>query len=87
MVQRVWTVAEAKAHLSEILRLAQSEGPQRIGTRRPFIVVPSDVWDNKANPREPLGRWLIENMPHGVELEVPDRSSAREVPFNGEDDE
>lgn len=39
--QRVWTVAEAKAHLSEILRLAQSEGPQRIGIRRSFVVVPA----------------------------------------------
>ncbi len=25
--QRIWTVAEAKARLSEILRLAQEEGP------------------------------------------------------------
>ncbi len=30
---RVWTVAEAKARLSEILRLAEEEGPQRIGAR------------------------------------------------------
>ena len=82
--QRVWTVAQAKAHLSEILRLAQSEGPQRIGTRRSFVVVPADVWDNKA--RKPLGRWLIENMPRGVDLEIPDRRSAREVPFSDEDD-
>ena len=37
---RVWTVAEAKAKLSEILRLAETEGPQRIGARKPFIVVP-----------------------------------------------
>ena len=39
---RVWTVAEAKARLSEILRLAEAEGPQTIGTRRPFVVVPAD---------------------------------------------
>ncbi len=35
---RIWTVAEAKARLSEILRLAEEEGPQRIGTRRSFVV-------------------------------------------------
>ena len=29
--RRVWTVAEAKARLSEVLRLAEEEGPQRIG--------------------------------------------------------
>ena len=28
---KIWTVAEAKARLSEILRLASEEGPQRIG--------------------------------------------------------
>ena len=83
--QRVWTVAEAKAHLSEILWLAESEGPQRIGTRRSFVVVPADAWDDKANPRKPLGRWLIENMPCGIDLEVPERRSARQVPFSGED--
>ena len=84
--QRVWTVAEAKAHLSEILRLAQAEGPQRIGIRRSFVVVPADAWDNKTNPRKPLGRWLIENMPRGVALEIPGRHSAREVPFSDKDD-
>ena len=31
-LNRTWTVAEAKARLSEILRLAEEEGPQRIGT-------------------------------------------------------
>ena len=37
---RIWTVANAKARLSEILRLAETEGPQRIGARRSFVVVP-----------------------------------------------
>ena len=50
--QRVWTVAEAKAHLSEILRLAEVEGPQTIGTRRPCVVVPADTWYAKAAPRK-----------------------------------
>ena len=37
---RVWTVAEAKARLSEVLRLSEEEGPQRIGTRKCYVVVP-----------------------------------------------
>ena len=78
---RAWTVAEAKARLSEILRLAETEGPQRIGTRRPFIVVPESVWRERTDARKPLGQWLIENMPRGVELELPDRSSNRPIPF------
>ena len=85
---RVWTVAEAKARLSEILRLAEEEGPQRIGARKPFIVVPERLWQSQARPPKPLGQWLIENVPRGTDLEVPDRSSNREIPFiNDEDDE
>jgi hypothetical protein len=33
-------------------------------------------------PRKPLGQWLVENMPRGVNLEIPDRAeSSREIPF------
>ena len=69
------------ARLSEILRLAEEEGPQRIGVRRPFVVVPAGVWEEKTRPRKPFGRWLIENVPCGTNLEVPDRSSHRPIPF------
>ena len=51
--RRVWTVAEAKARLSEILRLAEVEGPQQIGVRRPFVVAPAAAWQEKAPPRKP----------------------------------
>ena len=85
--RRVWTVAEAKARLSEILRLAETEGPQRIGARRPFVVVPAAAWEEKTPPRKPLGQWLIENMPRGVELKLPDRSLIRPIPFIDEEDD
>ena len=77
----VWTVAEAKAKLSEVLRLAEAEGPQRIGTRKPFVVVTAEAWEEKSPPRKPLGRWLVENVPRGTNLEAPDRRSNRKVPF------
>ena len=56
---RVWTVAEAKARLSEILRLAEEEGPQRIGARKPFVVVPEHVWretDGASQAPRPVAR-------------------------------
>ena len=82
---RVWTVAEAKARLSEILRLAEAEGPQRIGARRSFVIVPEQLWRDRAPPRKPLGQWLIENTPRGTDLDVPARrDSGREIPFIGE---
>ena len=79
---RVWTVSEAKARLSEVLRLSEQKGPQRIGTRRQFVVVPAAVWDATKSPRTPLGRWLIENMPRGIDVDLPDRASKRAVPFS-----
>ena len=92
---RVWTVAEAKARLSEVLRLSEEEGPQRIGTRKCYVVVPEDVWqgqngqagresaeEKSSQLDKPLGQWLIENMPCGVELELPSRKGPdRPIPF------
>ncbi len=77
---RLWTVAEAKAKLSEIFRLAEEEGPQHIGTKRRFIVVPERLW--QVQERQHMGHWLVENMPRGANLEIPaDRKSRREIPF------
>ena len=81
---RVWTVTEAKARLSEILRLAQEEGPQHIGRRKTFVVVTAADWYAKKPPRKPKGRWLVDNIPRGVNLDVSGRSvSRREIPFVG----
>ena len=84
--QHIWRVAEAKARLSEILRLADDEGPQRIGTRKTYVVIPEKDWEARQKPRIPLGKWLVENMPRGTNLEIPrDRGSERPIPFIDED--
>ena len=53
-VSHVWTVAEAKTRLSELLRRCEEEGPQRIGVRKSFVVVPAELWrvksPNRPNP-------------------------------------
>jgi hypothetical protein len=78
--RKTWTVAEAKARLSEILRLASEEGPQRIGTKTRYIVVPEEEWLKREQPRIPLGRWLVENMPRIDDLELPDRAEPERPP-------
>lgn len=86
--RRVWTVAEAKAKLSEILKLAEMEGPQRIGVRRSFVLVPAKLWQSKKTPKKPMGQWLIENMPRGTDIEIPERHEPeREIAFIGDDTE
>ncbi len=82
MRNHTWTVAEAEARLSEVLRLASSEGPQRIGTRKRYVLVPEALWERLSGKRQPLGRWLVENMPRGREIELPDRKDPpRALPF------
>ena len=89
---RAWTVAETKARLSEVLRRAEDEGPQRIGTRKEFVVVPASVWDERHEPRQSLGQWLVANAPHAGSLELPpagelelppaDEEEGRPAPFD-----
>ena len=82
---RPWTVAEAKARLSELLRLASDEGPQRIGTRTPYVVVPEALWLQHSMAREPLGQWLVENLTSEEEILLPDRADPpRALPFADE---
>lgn len=94
--KRVWTIVEAKAKLSEILRLAETEGPQRIGVRKSFILVPEKLWETRELSKKPtrkppkkhMGQWLVENMPRGIELEIPcSRESKRKILFIEDDTE
>ena len=88
ITRRTWTVAEAKAHLSEVLRRAEQEGPQQIGVRKPFVVVPAELWHSSTRAAKPLGRWLVDNMPRGANLDAPDRREpGREIPFSDDQTE
>lgn len=87
--ENIWTVAEAKARLSEVLRLASEKGPQTIGTKTPYVVVPASAWQEATGAgRPPLGRWLVANVPAGTDLPVPDRQEPeRTIPFQVADEE
>lgn len=81
----VWTVQEAKAKLSEVLRRAREEGPQVIGTTKRCVLVDEAQWRETVAPRKPLGQWLIENTPRGGDLELPERAEpSRPTPFADE---
>ena len=82
---RAWTVADAKARLSEVLRRAEDEGPQRIGTRKEFVVVPASVWDERNEPGQSLGQWLVRHAPRIGALELPPRDEGEEPPRPFED--
>lgn len=82
---RVWTLADAQANLPEVLRLAEAEGPQYIGTDKTFVVSPAEA--EQDVDRMPLGQWLVKNMPRGTNLVIPDdEHSADEIPWTDEAD-
>jgi prevent-host-death family protein len=83
MADDAWTVQDAKAQLSELLRRARAGAPQRIGmTDEACMVVSAKAWE--ALHPSSLGSWLVDNAPVGEELERPARSSRRAQPFASE---
>ena len=86
----MWTVQEAKAKLSEVLKRAREGEAQIIGAQDPCVVISMDVYKLLASGTgEPhLGRWLVENTPRIGEIELPPRDKDRPNPFaNFFDDE
>jgi prevent-host-death family protein len=84
MTAHIWTVAEAKSKLSELLRRARAEGPQRIGARDRFVVVSGEEWDRMRASKKPLGRFLLEDMPRVDLPPIDRRDPPRAVPFADE---
>jgi len=76
----IWTVPEAKARLSEILRLAREGAPQTIGANEPCVVLSAAMFDELRSKRR-LGRFLLATAPRGSEIELPPRSGDRGDPF------
>lgn len=81
--ERGWTIADAKARLSEVLRRTHTEGPQFIGRRRRYVVMPFEDWQARAEPKMGLGEWLVANAPRCCDdFELPSRDDGdREIPF------
>jgi len=82
MTATTWSIPDAKAKLSEILRRARGGEPQVIGAQDPCVVLSMAAFadlQRKAG-RVHLGRWLLDHTPK-VEFEAPERSAGRPNPF------
>lgn len=69
---QVWSVAEAKARLSELLRRA-NDSPQFIDTKKSYVLISPETWQALSQAKPPLGQWLVERMARVGELELPAR--------------
>lgn len=74
-----WTVQEAKAKLSEVLKRAREGEPQFIGAKGEHVVISREEFD-KLRPIH-FGRYLLETAPVGAEIELPSRRTKRGDPF------
>jgi hypothetical protein len=74
-----WTVQDAKAQLSELLRRARAGQPQRIGIVDTCVIVSEKDW--AALQASDLGAWLVDSAPRGKDLILPPRGSKRGDPF------
>ncbi len=82
-----WTVREAKAHLSELIRRARAGEPQRIGRDGDVVLVKTPEATPESDDDMPFGKWLVQTAPRGIDLPESDRFRQREIPFADWDDE
>lgn len=74
-----WPVADAKAHFSEMIDRALSEGPQVVTRKgkRTVVVVPVDEWDRRSRRQGNLAEFFAASPLRGSELKT---ERAREAP-------
>jgi len=76
-----WSLSEAKNRLSEVLTLAESQGPQIIQRRdKIFVLMPQSQCEKLAGKSPTFEDWLLKG-PRIDDLELPARkkSKVREV--------
>jgi prevent-host-death family protein len=68
----LWTVAEAKAKLSEVIEHAQKHGPQTItrNGRRAAVVVGAEEWERKTQRSGTLADFFAASPLRGSGLKV-----------------
>lgn len=67
-----WTVASAKAHLSEVMDRAMSEGPQTItrNGRKAVVVVSAEEWEKKNKRKGTLVEFFANSPLRGSGLDI-----------------
>ncbi|HVH80985.1 MAG TPA: type II toxin-antitoxin system Phd/YefM family antitoxin [Stellaceae bacterium] len=67
-----WTVATAKAHLSEVMNRAIAEGPQMItrNGRKAVVVVSADEWEKRTKRKGSLVEFFANSPLRGSGLKI-----------------
>lgn len=79
---KVWTLADAKAHLSEVVESALKRGPQVITRhgRKAVVVVAAEEWERKTQRQGNLAEFFAASplRDSGLEIERP-QDGPREI--------
>ena len=77
-----WSVAEAKAHLSDVIERARNEGPQEIARRgkRTAVVVSVEEWDRKTQRKGSLVEFLAASPLRGSGVSDREKLTKNEEP-------
>ena len=74
-IDHAWTLADAKAHLSEVVESALKEGPQLITRRgrKAVVVVAAEEWERKIRRQGTLADFFAASplRDSGLEIERP----------------
>jgi prevent-host-death family protein len=72
MAAHSWTVAQAKAKLSEVIERAQSEGPQTIVRRgrKTAVIVGVEEWERKTKRHGSLAQFFASSPLRGSGLQI-----------------
>ena len=81
MPAETWTVAEAKAKLSEVISRAETTGPQTItrNGRKTAVVVAAEEWERKTTRQGNLAEFLAASPLRGSKLKIRRRDRPRKV--------
>ena len=71
-MDKKWSVAEAKAKFSEVIDLAQSQGPQTVtrNGRTAVMIVAAEEWERKGKRRGNLAEFFAASPLRGSQLNV-----------------
>lgn len=81
MSVETWTVAEAKAKLSEVINRAETTGPQTItrNGRKTVVVVAAEEWERKTTRQGNLAEFFAASPLRGSKLKIRRRDRPRKV--------
>lgn len=82
MTTRTWTVAEAKAKLSEVIERARRRGPQTVtrNGRPAVVIVAAEEWERKTKRSGNLAEFFAASPLRGSTLTIERaKDTAREI--------